>query len=366
MITENDMGNTNSLITTFTNKEKELTSDSDTFYRDYWTDGTEINQRSEQVRDEIIRRFFPQKLTGKRILEIGVGGEGGLIASLGRDNEVHGADVSDAAIRNCSRMGLSVIKANLDTECLPFDDASFDVVIALEVFEHFANPQFVIEEIRRLLTENGTLLISAPTPWCYHWPRLFYPWLFDEEHFTEFLMVNCFAAERVDNWFLQIPHNKDLAIPPKMKAWNSYWIAEKVSETDGMSFLRMGSCFWDKTNEYGIRTRPLEALDMFRRSFRADGNENAWLSMTHALLYRFLYHDVEEFTSMYNQLLNRINGIITAPVTCPYVLTLTKIVLEAERFGHMLVDEEILLHLKEMARGTPLLQNFQKDLCLAQ
>ena len=353
-------------IQTILSNTSDLNADSESFYRDYWSDATTINDRSDLVKDEIVNRFFPEGLKGKRILEVGVGGEGGLIVRFLGNNDVYGVDISDSAIRNCSRMGLSVIKANLDSEHLVFPQGYFDIVIALEVFEHFASPQFALEELKGLLKDGGILLISTPSPWCYHWPRLFYPSLFREDNFTEFLMVNGFTASKVENWFVDIPHNRDLDIPSKMKVWNWFWKAEKVGKTDAATFYALGSYFWNKIDEFGIRESPLEALEYFRKSFIADGNERAWLSLTHALLYRFLYNDTEEFMTSCMDLLGKINGAIFIPVTCPYLIAYIKIVLEAKRFGHQLVEDEMLLQLIELAHGTPVLDRFMKNVVREQ
>ncbi len=47
---------------------------------------------------------------------------------------------------------------------LPFPDASFDLVMALEVLEHLKHPDHALEELRRLTKEY--CLISVPhEPW---------------------------------------------------------------------------------------------------------------------------------------------------------------------------------------------------------
>src|SRR5690606_16552983 len=48
------------------------------------------------------------------------------------------------------------------TKSLPFEKNEFDCVILGEVIEHVPNTDFVLQEIRRVLKKNGTLLISTP------------------------------------------------------------------------------------------------------------------------------------------------------------------------------------------------------------
>lgn len=45
---------------------------------------------------------------------------------------------------------------------LPFPESSFDYILFLEVIEHLYNPDFVIEQIKRVLKPSGVLIISTP------------------------------------------------------------------------------------------------------------------------------------------------------------------------------------------------------------
>ena len=53
------------------------------------------------------------------------------------------------------------IAADLN-EPLPYDGASFDVVVSAEVIEHLENPRFVARELFRLLRSGGVLLLTTP------------------------------------------------------------------------------------------------------------------------------------------------------------------------------------------------------------
>jgi len=45
----------------------------------------------------------------------------------------------------------------------PFDSNSFDLIFALDILEHVENPSIAIDEILRILKEDGFLFISVPT-----------------------------------------------------------------------------------------------------------------------------------------------------------------------------------------------------------
>ncbi|MBN1216347.1 MAG: class I SAM-dependent methyltransferase [Candidatus Lokiarchaeota archaeon] len=49
-----------------------------------------------------------------------------------------------------------------DTSNLPYRDATFDLVIMLDVLEHIKNDKLVIKEINRILIRNGYLVLTVP------------------------------------------------------------------------------------------------------------------------------------------------------------------------------------------------------------
>ena len=60
-------------------------------------------------------------------------------------------------------LDLDVVACDIERDPLPLGDDTFDLVIFNEVFEHLRiNPIAVVEELRRVLTPGGTLLLSTP------------------------------------------------------------------------------------------------------------------------------------------------------------------------------------------------------------
>ncbi|HEX8412622.1 MAG TPA: class I SAM-dependent methyltransferase [Sphingomicrobium sp.] len=55
-----------------------------------------------------------------------------------------------------------------DGNAIPLPNASFDAVVAFEVFEHVFNLNEVLGEIRRVLRPDGQLLVSLPFAWDEH------------------------------------------------------------------------------------------------------------------------------------------------------------------------------------------------------
>ncbi len=46
---------------------------------------------------------------------------------------------------------------------IPFDDNSFDLVVCNASFHHYSNPQKVVKEIKRILKNEGVLILGDPT-----------------------------------------------------------------------------------------------------------------------------------------------------------------------------------------------------------
>lgn len=74
--------------------------------------------------------------------------------------EAHGIDVSEFVVK--SNENPNVILGNVQN--LPYRDESFDVVISTEVLEHLENPKQAIEELKRVLRDDGYILLTTPKP----------------------------------------------------------------------------------------------------------------------------------------------------------------------------------------------------------
>ncbi|HSI97384.1 MAG TPA: class I SAM-dependent methyltransferase, partial [Gaiellaceae bacterium] len=97
---------------------------------------------------------------GKRVLDLGCR-SGALTRHFLEGNQVVGVDVDGVALAKAAALGVEPVVANVD-EPLPFEDESFDAVVAGELFEHLHFPDALVAEIRRVLRPGGVLVGSVP------------------------------------------------------------------------------------------------------------------------------------------------------------------------------------------------------------
>lgn len=56
---------------------------------------------------------------------------------------------------------------DLENEYFPFEDNSFDVILAQEIFEHFSKPPILfINEVNRVLKKGGSIFLTTPNALC--------------------------------------------------------------------------------------------------------------------------------------------------------------------------------------------------------
>ncbi len=98
------------------------------------------------------------------ILDLGCG-DGSFAVKLAEnfDNtKIYGIDVSQEAINYAKDKGIIASVVNIDYEKLPFKGEFFDFVFAGEIIEHLVNVDHFLEEIFRILSPEGKLLLTTP------------------------------------------------------------------------------------------------------------------------------------------------------------------------------------------------------------
>lgn len=109
-------------------------------------------------RMELFRRYVGGP--GRKVLDLGCR-DGALTSRYAQGNEVVGVDADREALAEAEKLGIETRWADLD-EPLPFEDASFDVVVAGELLEHLRDPGRLVGEVLRVLRPGGTFVASVP------------------------------------------------------------------------------------------------------------------------------------------------------------------------------------------------------------
>lgn len=107
-------------------------------------------------------RFAKNFVRGRRVLDIACGeGYGSAALIRAGASSLVGVDISPEAC-NHARRKYGVDARVGDVTNIPLPDRSVDLVVSFETIEHVSNPAKFIDECARVLTRDGTLIISTP------------------------------------------------------------------------------------------------------------------------------------------------------------------------------------------------------------
>jgi len=122
----------------------------------------------DYARDRF-RKVVPEGAGFGRVLEVGAG-TGFFLINLALGGcldgaELHATDLSDGMLDVCRRNGLEhgldITTRQGDAESLPYEDASFDLVIGHAFIHHLPVPGTAIAEMARVLKPGGTLVLAG-------------------------------------------------------------------------------------------------------------------------------------------------------------------------------------------------------------
>ncbi len=168
--------------------------------RHWWFRG-----RSRIVTEAIASLELPAPA---RILDFGTG-TGAMLAELRRFGDAQGVDADEQAVAFCHARGERRV-SRLESNALPFADASFDLVTTLDVLEHIDDDRAALAEIARVLKPGGRMVATVPAN----------PWMWgaqDEvsQHFRRYTATTLRAAIADGGFELErLTHFNTLLFPP--------------------------------------------------------------------------------------------------------------------------------------------------------
>jgi len=125
--------------------------------RNYYQEGNKRRYRNDL---KLVEKYYK----GGRILEIGAAPYQLTYILQRKGFDITGIDIAPERMDSfISRTHLNIVKCDIESEALPFDDHSFHYIIFNEIFEHLRiNPIQTLREINRVLHPEGILALSTP------------------------------------------------------------------------------------------------------------------------------------------------------------------------------------------------------------
>ena len=117
---------------------------------------------------DTLRKYAGFAPAGKRVLDIGCGDAGVLIAFAEEGASTAGIELDEKSLERgrvrAREHGVEVDLRSGIAEALPWPDASFDLVILDNVLEHVTDRPKTLTEIHRVLAPDGLLYMVTPKP----------------------------------------------------------------------------------------------------------------------------------------------------------------------------------------------------------
>lgn len=132
------------------------------FYEAHATDHPEVDDRLRKVVSLVLER------RPATLLDIGCG-RGTLVRELGKyisTESFVGTEISEQLCRLARTNGVSAVVHDAAGR-LPFEDATYEMVVFGELIEHLFDPDFAVDEIYRVLQPGGALILTTPNLACW-------------------------------------------------------------------------------------------------------------------------------------------------------------------------------------------------------
>lgn len=129
--------------------------------------GTEELNYGREIIVEYVNEFINNNKCKKlKILDLGLG-EGTDLLNIKKNNkdidiELHGLESYKPNVVKALENNIDVKQFNLETSIFPYEDESFDIIIANQVLEHTKEIFWIFSEVSRILKKNGFFIVGVP------------------------------------------------------------------------------------------------------------------------------------------------------------------------------------------------------------
>ena len=116
---------------------------------------------------QMIKKYITNKGS---VLDIG-SGTGKILEELKQYGwDVSGVDGASEAVVWSKKRGITTHQVDFVKNKLPFNNDSYDLVLALDLLEHVPNDEQILQEMYRVLKPGGTAVITVPAyQWLYNY-----------------------------------------------------------------------------------------------------------------------------------------------------------------------------------------------------
>lgn len=199
------------------------------------------NAEKFEIVSKLVRDVQPEK-----ILDIGVCTGvfySNYLSEYLEKGSVYGIDIQQEFLDIAAQRGIHTSKINLDTEALPYENKNFDMVIADGILEHTLRPREMFQEMSRVLTPGGRLVVIVPNAVSSkrRWRMLrgdsqFFPLIdnllkkgfmkrcaiFYDERDLRRVMEECFTVKRIV-FLNEKYHDKKTIMVRLMQTWSMFY-----------------------------------------------------------------------------------------------------------------------------------------------
>jgi len=125
--------------------------------------------RSFEQYEYFLKCFDPDKVKGKKLLDIGAGTGYLLKAAHQKGIITYGVDISDEAVSIAKNVSPDSFIYRCEAEHLMFQSAFFDLVTCVGALEHFNDMNKGLEEMLRVAKEDALFCIVVPNSNFIRW-----------------------------------------------------------------------------------------------------------------------------------------------------------------------------------------------------